>query len=509
MADACASQNACELILGSGIARAGAAAPAIIFGEQTISYGELERMVNRFGNALRSHGVGHGDRVLFLLRDGPDLVAGWLAAIKIGAVSVALNLRASAKDVRFAVDDSRCRALFYDEELALACQEALQVAVHAPEVIVAAGGIAAFVADGGDRLDTMPAVADDIAFWLYTSGTTGTPKGAMHRHAAAEIGDLHLCRNLGVRPGDRLFSSSKLFFAFALGHILIGGLRAGATLILYDGWPDGDAIARIVDRHRPDVMFSVPTFYRHLLRDGLAEAEAFGHVRHCVSAGEKLPEGLHRAWQEATGRPILEGIGTTETLFLMIAATPDAWHPGATGRPLPWVEARLEDEAGRPVATGEPGVLWVRMGSLARGYWNQPDKSAATFQDGWYRTGDLFSVDAEGWWHHQGRGDDMLKISGQWVSPAEIEEVAMTVPGITDAAVVGAVNAEGLVRLAMFLTPQDPAAAAEPLIGRVQEVIKARLSIYKCPRTVKVVEEMPRTATGKLQRFRLRQMLED
>lgn len=252
-------------------------------------------------------------------------------------------------------------------------------------------------------------------------------------------------------------------------------------------------------------MFSVPTFYRNLLRDGSAGQPGFKAVRHYVSAGEALPENLYQRWREVTGVAIVEGIGATETIFLAVAGTPAQHKPGATGKPMPWAEVRLLDIDDQPVTTPDtPGILWVKMDSLCRGYWKQPDKTADVFRDGWYRTGDVFVIDDEGWWCHQGRSDDLLKISGQWVSPAEIEACAVSVPGVAEAAAVGVPNAEGLVRLALFLVAEGGGSAT--LETAVKDKLLSTLSVYKCPRTILFVDAMPCTATGKIQRFQLRQM---
>lgn len=510
-----AAVNACEEILGRSLRLGLGEQPALLCGEETVSYAELGRRTDRFAAALTAFGIEPGGRVLILLKDTPDFISTWLGTVKAGAVAVAVNVRGAAKDIAFMVEDSGCRLVVLEDDFLPVWQSAAEMlAAPLPQVVVRGRSVAGipsledFTAGFPDRFEAADTAADDPAFWLYTSGTTGTPKAAVHCHGDVLIGDRHLRENFGITPGERIFSSSKLFFAFALGHCLIGGLRAGATVILYDGWPDSAAIAAIVERHRPHLMLSVPTFYRNLLRDGLARQPGFKAVRHYVSAGEGLPEALYRSWAEATGTPIVEGIGATETVFLAIAGTPALHKAGATGRPMPWAEVRLLDEADRPVTEPDtPGVLWVKMDSLCRGYWQQPDRTAQSFRDGWYRTGDVFVTDSEGWWYHQGRNDDLLKISGQWVSPAEIEAVATTIPGILEAAAVGVPNAEGLVRLALFLVAENGGSAS--LEQAVRDTLLATLSVYKCPRTVVFVDAMPVTATGKVQRFRLRQMLQE
>jgi len=510
------TMNACDELLDRALTGGRRLAPALIYRDTVCTYAELEAMVNRFGNGLLQHGIGRGDRVLFLMKDAPELVSGYLATMRIGGVPVALNTRCAPKDLRFFLADSGSRLMVIDFEFLDIFRQATAERGERPSALVVrdAGstmpgsviGLDAFLAGQSDRLVSAPMSPDDMAFWVYTSGTTGAPKAAVHRHRDVLLGDRHLGESLGVRPGDKLYSSSKLFFAFALGHCLLGGLRVGATLVIDDGWPSSDAVAEAVSRHRPDYMFSVPTIYRNLLRDQRVDCEAFHSVRCFIAAGEKLPESLFEQWRKATGKPILEGIGATETIFLMIANTPAGYRAGSTGRAQPGVELRLLDQHDRPITEPDsPGMLWVRMGSLCDGYWNQPEKTRANFRDGWYRTGDTFSFDAGGWWYHHGRGDELLKISGQWVSPVEIEECVLGLPGVADAAVVGVPNSDGLIRLSMFVVP----AGSEPheqVITRIQDKIKSRLSIYKCPRNIAIIDEIPRTATGKIQRFRLQEL---
>jgi 3-hydroxybenzoate/4-hydroxybenzoate---CoA ligase len=508
------AMNACDELLRPTPNDGRGRSHALIYRDTAYTYDDLEAMVNRLGNALLAAGIGRGERILLMLKDSPEFVSCYLAAMKIGGVPVAISTRCAPKDLRFVIDDSGCRVLFIDSEFLGVYTEAGGGQQGSRPLVVVRGGnavppaitLAAFAADQPDRLDSTLMLPEDMAFWIYTSGTTGTPKAAVHRHHEVLLGDRYIGEVLGVKPGNRLYSSSKLFFAFALGHCLLGGLRVGATLILHDGWPDSASVAETARRYRPDFMFSVPTVYRNLLRDGHAESGAFDSVRCFVSAGEQLPASLFERWRAMTGRPILEGIGATETIFLTIANTPSAYRAGSTGRPQPGVDLRLLDEHNRPIAEpGRPGVLWVRIGSLCSGYWNQAEKTQSSFCDGWFRTGDAFSFDAEGWWYHLGRSDDLLKVSGQWVSPIEIEDCALGVPDIVDAAVVGVPNSDGLVRLAMFVVPAD-FDARDGLAMRLQERIKSQLSIYKCPRNITFIREIPRTATGKVQRFRLREL---
>ena len=514
--------NAADAILGPPLARGQGGDTAILFGDEELSYDQLNARVNQFGNALKPH-LGPADRAIMLLKDSPDFVAAFFAIMRIGAVAVPFNNRTTAKELGFALTDSGARVLLLDDEFLPLYRQTLALGISPPELVVLRGkvtpdtsdiaggsparlvGIAELIAGASSQLESAETRRDDMAFWLYTSGTTGSPKGAVHCHGDVIIGDSYM-EAFGFGPGERVFSSSKLFFTFALGHVLIGALRTGSTIILYDGWPDGAAIAATVERFRPTIMLSVPAFYRILLQENLASGAGFGSVRTYLSAGESLPQSLYQRWLEATGVAIVEGIGATETIFMMIGGTPAEHRAGATGKPLPYAETRLIGIDGEPVtAPDADGVLWARLGSLCRGYWQMPEKTKAVFKDGWFRTGDVFTVDREGWWSHQGRADDLVKVSGQWVSPAEIEECAASVDGILEALVVGSENEDGLVRLCMFLVARS--FDTEEVKRQVQEKLLASLAKYKCPRRVVFIDAIPRTATGKARRFRLRDWL--
>jgi benzoate-CoA ligase len=501
--------NAADEILGPTLVRGRGEDIAILFRDEKISFNRLDAEVTRFGNALRPH-VGKGDRVLLLLKDSPVFVAAHLGAMRIGAVAVALNVRSSAQDIAFVIGDSEAKVLLLDDDFVPLYERAIGLTERRPDVVAVVGAakpglrsLDEFLAGADKRRQPATTVADDMAFWLYTSGTTGKPKAAIHCHGDVTVGDAYMDA-FGFGPGERVFASSKLFFAFSLGHVLVGALRFGCTIILHDGWPDSGVIAEMVERYRPTIMLSVPAFYRTLLQEGAATRPEFKTVRCYLSAGEALPETLYRRWHEATGVPIVEGIGATETIFMMVGGTPADHRPGATGKPFPYAETRLLDGQEQPVlATDAPGVLWARMGSLCRGYWRRPDATGIAFRDGWFRTGDVFTIDDEGWWYHQGRADDLLKISGQWVSPTEIEECAVTVPGVAEAIVVGVQDEEQLVRLNMFLVAPDGGSAE--LQRQVQDKLLQTLSQYKCPRRIVFIDSAPRTTTGKVRRFRLRQ----
>ncbi len=508
--------NMAEAILGPPLARGQAHDVALICDDDAVTYEQLAERVNQAGNVLLSLGVGQGDRVLLMVKDSPAYVYAYLGALKIGAVPVGLNLRLSADDLAYTIDDSAC-VLFLLDEMFVETYEKIAGKVKTPlRVLMTDAAVAGFplladlMAESSAELEPVILSAEDPAFWMYSSGTTGKPKGVVHSQRTVFTATRFLGDVLNVTRGDRVFCSSKLFFAFSLGHCLFGSLQLGATVILFPDWPDAEAVAGIVERFRPTIMLSVPTFYRNLLRDGVAERDAFRNIRHYMSAGENLPNSLFDRWMELTGRPILDGIGATETCFLFLANRPDDYKGGKTGKPTPGTEVKLVDESGKTVTEPDaPGILWVKLASVAKGYWNLEGRQKAVFRDGWYCTNDVFVRDAQGWYEYRGRGDDMLKISGQWVSPAEIEEYVLKNPSVSEAAVVGVPNEDGLVRLALFLVPSETDGDQHGLEEEIRDTLTSNLSIYKCPRRMYFIDSMPLTATGKLQRFQLRQMAEE
>ncbi|WP_428634681.1 benzoate-CoA ligase family protein [Sedimenticola sp.] len=510
------AMNAGDEILGPALSLGLGEQVAIIDGAETLTYSGLDQRANRFGNALRARGVMPEARIMFLLEDSADLAAAYIGTLRIGAVAIAYNRMAVERDLLFTINESRASFLLVEADT-VATIEALLPKIQHPCSLIVRGQY------NGDHLPLQTVLEessstpvsismspDDMAFWIYTSGTTGKPKAAVHLHHDVIVSDLHLRENLRVQPGEKILCTSKLFFAYPLAHGLFAGLRCGATLILFDGWPTPERTGELVATHRPDLLFSVPTFYRKLLQGGIAEGDAFKTIRCCVSAGEQLPETLFSEWQATTGNPIYEGIGTTETLILFIVNKPDAYKPGASGRVVPWAEVRLTNEQGETIDTPDtPGVAWLRMPSVCDRYWNRQDMTRHAFSGVWYRTGDIFSFDAQGWWYHQGRADHMLKISGQWVSPSEIECCALTVADIAEAAAVEAPNREGSTQIVLFLEPKQPIADHQALVQQVRETLRNQLAHFKCPQDLRIIDEVPRTATGKVQKYKLQQLLEE
>lgn len=495
--------NAADFLLESPIDRASRA--AFLWHDQVLTYGAVKEDTARAAHALASLGLCAGDRVLFLLKDTPTLVCAYLGAMKMGGVAVALNPRLTAEELAHVAADSGAHLVLCDHDSHGVADAAVSAAGSGARIVLAGvmgAPFEAVMASQPTHHDSAHTVADDMAFWVYTSGTTGRLKAAVHRHRDVVAANLYLREILDVGPGDILYATSKLFFAYALGTILFGTLRLSAAAVLNDAPSDPITVAAVMEQHRPTIVFSVPTLYRGLLAAGVVEGSAFRRVRHYVSAGERLSPALYEQWLSRTGVSILDGMGASETIYMLLTNGGGRICPGASGVPAPGVELKLADAVGNPVDAGEPGILWARIDSCAARYWNQPEASARAFHDGWFATGDLYRVDTEGFWHHEGRADDLLKVAGQWVSPTEVEEVALAVPGVRDAALIGRADSDGLMRTTLYVVLLEETEAA---LEALRAVLTERLMPHKVPREIRAVNAVPRTATGKLQRYKLRE----
>ncbi len=484
---------------------------AIIFADtgDTISYAQLEDRVNRCGNLLRSLAGESGGRVLMVVKDCPEFFYLFWGAIKAGLIPVPLNTLLRAGDYQHIIEDSDCAGLVYSPEYRGEVASALAGASHQPAFILCTEGPSS-VADMMEETSAMltPAAtsADSECFWLYSSGSTGRPKGAVHRHRDIVTTCVHYAANtLGIVEDDICFSAAKLFFAYGLGNAMTFPLWAGATAVLSGQRPTPEITFDIIEQHRPTLFFGVPTLYAAQLRALAETPRDLSSLRYCVSAGEALPADLFRRWRERTGTLILDGIGSTEALHIFISNTAADYRPGTSGRVVPGYEARIVDEEWETITAGETGRLFIRGDSTSSHYWNNAERTAETMVDGWLNTGDTYYQDGDGYYVYCGRSDDMLKVGGIWCSPVEIESRLIEHPRVLEAAVVGRADADELIKPEAFVVLKDPADGNEALAGELLEHCKGGLARYKYPRWVNFVEDLPKTATGKVQRYKLRE----
>ena len=483
---------------------------AIVFDDtgETVSYRQLAERVNRCGNLLRSLAWESEGRVLMVVKDCPEFFYVFWGAIKAGLVPVPLNTLLRADDYRHIIEDSECAGLVYSPEYRGEVARALAGADHQPTFVLCTEGpssVSDMLEEASAILEPAPTSADSECFWLYSSGSTGRPKGAVHRHRDIVTTCVHYAADtLGVVEDDVCFSAAKLFFAYGLGNAMTFPLWAGATVVLSGQRPTPEMTFDIIETHQPTLFFGVPTLYAAQLRALDESPRDLSSLRCCVSAGEALPADIFRRWRERTGTLILDGIGSTEALHIFISNTADDYRPGTSGRPVPGYEASIADEEGEPVPAGETGRLFIRGDSTATRYWNNAERTAETMVEGWLNTGDTYYQDAEGYYVYCGRSDDMLKVGGIWCSPVEIEGRLIEHPRVLEAAVVGRADADELIKPEAFVVLNDASDASDALAGELLEHCKEGLARYKYPRWVNFVDDLPKTATGKVQRYLLR-----
>ena len=483
------------------------------------TYRELADRAARVGNALRALGVQQEQRVAMVMLDTVDFPAVFLGAMKIGAVPVPLNHLLTVDDYAFLLDDSRARVLVVSDALHEKLAPAIARARFLKAVLVAdtplsgtvaydekTHGLDEHLARASTSVEPAPTTSDDVAFWLYSSGSTGKPKGAVHLHShLIRTAALYAQPILGIRPDDVVFSAAKLFFAYGLGNALTFPFSVGATALLMAERPTPAAVMRVMRDHQPTIFCGVPTLFAAMLADaGNDRAHASTALRVCTSAGEALPKHVGEKWRERFGADILDGIGSTEMLHIFLSNRPRDVRYGTTGKPVPGYDCKLVDESGEIVADGTEGALWVRGPTSCVAYWNQRERSLATFHGEWTRTGDTYVRDADGYYTYSGRSDDMLKVSGIWVSPFEVESALAAHESVLEAAVVGKADADDLIKPKAFVVLKDASRAGDALIAELQAFVKSRLAPYKYPRWIEIVAELPKTATGKVQRFKLR-----
>ena len=490
---------------------------AIECGEEVVTYQQLFERTNRAGNALRDLGVRAQERVLLLLLDTPEFLYSFFGTIKIGAVAIPVNTQAKPHDYEYILNDSRARVAIVSESLLPQLQAIpRQNLTHLREIVVA--GAPDHARDHSCLRNLMEAASidltavstskDDPAFWLYSSGSTGVPKGCVHLHHDMVVSShLYAHAILKINERDRCLSVARLFFAYGLGNAGYFPFSCGATTILSPTRPTPTSIYADIERYRPTLFFSVPTNYAALLDHHRSAGPDFdlSSIRHAVSAGEALPAPLFERFRQRFGIEILDALGSTESLHMVISNRPGEVKPGSSGKILPGFAARITNESGNPAAPNEIGDLWVKCDSLCAAYWNQPEKTKSTFVDQWFRTGDKYSQDQDGFFWHAGRSDDLFKVHGLWLSPAEVESALIAHPAVLEAAVIARDDEAGLAKPAAYVVLKKEFAPNPQLARELQDFVAERIGGYKRPRWIEFLAELPTTATGKLQRFKLRE----
>jgi len=523
MAGAAADGNAVDWFVDRHLREGRGDAPAFLDPWRALSYAALATETRRFAGGLRAAGIGRERRIALLLLDTVDFPIAFWGALRAGVVPVPVNTLLTHEGVGYILADSRAEAVVISAPLLAPLLRVLHSVPELRRIIVAQPdggvlpapiddprgvGLHEFLATGDAATQTVPASPDEVAFWLYSSGSTGAPKGVRHVHASLRhTADTYGAQVLGIRRDDLMFSVAKAFHAYGLGNSLTFPMSVGAAAVLLPDRPTPDAVLAVMQRYSPTIFGGVPTLYAALLAHPRIGPKAGSErLRRCISAGEALPEAVGQRWFNMVGVHILDGIGSTEMLHIFVSNRPDDVRYGTTGKPVPGYEARILDEHGRQVPHGEMGELVVRGPSAAEGYWNQREKTRRTFRGEWTHTGDTYTRDAELYYRYCGRSDEMLKVSGVWVSPFEVEDALISHPAVLEAAVVGAVDHDGLTKPKAFVILQE--AAKQQDADTVKELLKThvkeRIGVWKYPRWIEFVDGLPKTATGKIQRFRLR-----
>jgi 4-hydroxybenzoate-CoA ligase len=503
------TDNAADWFVDRHVREGGAARIAFADPWRSLTYGALHEATGRFAAALGAAGIGRERRLAMLMLDTVDFPVAFWGAIRAGVVPVPINTLLPPEQIAYILADSRAEALAISAPLLAGVQSVLpplKLTLIAP--VEGGGAFADFLASAGGAHAPVAASPDEVAFWLYSSGSTGAPKGVKHVHASLRAtADTYGRQVLGIAPDDLVFSAAKLFFAYGLGNAMTFPMSVGAGAVLLPDRPTPEAVLGVMRRHQPTIFGGVPTLYAGLLAEKTLDRGAgSARLRRCISAGEALPESVGLRWRQTVGVDILDGIGSTEMLHIFLSNRPDRLRYGTSGVPVPGYEARIVDEAGRDAPEGESGALLVRGPSAAEGYWNQRDKSRRTFLGEWTHTGDTYVRDADGFFRFCGRADDMMKVSGIWVSPFEVEAALVAHAAVLEAAVVGHEDADGLLKPRAFvvLTEAGLAMDRSALQEALKDHVKAQCGPWKYPRWIEAVEALPKTATGKIQRFRLR-----
>ena len=503
--------NAAHDLIERNLAAGRATKVAYLDDTSTVTYGELARRVNRFANAIVALGVQSEQRVLLCLLDSIDFPVAFLGCIKAGVVPVPVNTLLTPADYEYMLRDSRARVLVVSAPLLPHFEPLLPHLPHLKHVIASGArggartGFADFIGAAADTFEPAPTLADESAFWLYSSGSTGAPKGTVHTHSSMiQTAELFARPILGMTESDVMFSAAKLFFAYGLGNALSFPLALGATTVLMPDRPTPDSVLATMRANNPTVFCGVPTLFAAMLASPDLPAREELALRCATSAGESLPADLGRRLAEHFGIDVLDGIGSTEMLHVFLSNRPGAVRHGTTGVPVPGYRVRLVDDAGNEVPPGEIGELQVAGPTSALHYWNNRERSRQTFQGEWTSSGDKYRVRPDGYHVYEGRTDDMLKVSGQYVSPVEVESALIGHPAVLEAAVIARTDPDGLVKPMAFVVLRPGQAGNDELAESLRQHVKSHLAPFKYPRWIEFIGELPKTATGKIQRFKLR-----
>ena len=507
--------NAAHDLIERNLSAGRAGKAAYIDDAGAYSYGELAERVNRCANALTAIGMRPEERVLLCQLDTIDFPTVFLGAIKAGIVPIAANTMLMAHDYDYMLRDSRARALVVSAQLLPTIAPVLANHRHLRNVIVSGAvgvgneglrhSLAALMAAAPATFEPADTTCDDACFWLYSSGSTGAPKGTVHAHSSLiQTAEFYAKPILGIREDDIVFSGAKLFFAYGLGNALTFPLAVGATAVLMAERATPAAVFARLTRHQPTIFYGVPTLFAALLASPEFPRRGELRLRVCASAGEALPADIGRRWTERFGVEILDGLGSTEMLHIFLSNRPGKVRYGTSGLPVPGYELRIVGDDGESVASGKVGELQINGPTSAMAYWNRREKTRGTFQGAWTRSGDKYSIDADGYYLYAGRSDDMLKVGGIYVSPIEVESALVTHPAVLEAAVIGREDHEQLVKPQAYVVLKGGRMPSPELAEELRQHVKAHLAPYKYPRWIEFIDELPKTATGKIQRFKLR-----
>jgi 4-hydroxybenzoate-CoA ligase len=486
--------------------------------ERSLTYAQLQARSCRFASALKALGLREENRLVLVMHDTVDHPVVFWGAIRAGIIPIPINTLLTAEQYAYLLSDSRAAAVVVALPLAPALLSLRHRLPHLRTVIVVGGGAAAqaelrealafedVLAQGEPEPFTAPTMSDEVAFWMYTSGSTGDPKAVKHVHTSLmAVARLMGQGVIGIRANDVAFSAAKLSFSYGLGNAVAFPLSVGASAVLLSERPTPQAVLATLRLHRPTIFYAVPSLYAALLaQPDIGPGAGSDRLRLCISAGEALPAHLGERWREVVGVDVLDGIGSTEMLQTFLSNRPGDVRYGSTGKPVPGYEVKIVDESGQELPPGEIGELMVRGPSAGEGYWNQRAKSRRTFAGEWTYTGDKYLRDADGYYYYCGRTDDMFKVNGMWVSPFEVEAALVSHDAVLEAAVIGKEDGDGLVKPKAFVVLKNGYAADERLFELLRAHVKERAGAWKYPRWIAVRDDLPRTATGKIQRFKLR-----